>query len=192
MKRIALAVALLVSVAGPVWAGYAEGFAAIKRGDYGVALREIKPLAEQGHADAQVALGLMYFLRYGVPKDDAKAVKWYRRAAERGNARGQNFLGLSYHLGGGVPRDLAEAARWYRLAAEQGLSGAQSSLGRMYAKGLGLPQDYAQAHLWLDLAAMRGHDDARKRRERIAKEMTPAQIAEAQRLAGEWAPTPAQ
>ncbi len=118
MKLIALAVALLVSFTGPIWAGYAEGFAAIQRGDYGVALREMKPLAEQGHADAQVALGLMYFLHYGVAKDDAEAVKWYRRAAEQGNARGQNFLGLSYHLGGGVPQDLAEAGKWVPTPAE--------------------------------------------------------------------------
>ncbi|MDA0238165.1 MAG: hypothetical protein O3B03_06590, partial [Proteobacteria bacterium] len=43
------------------------------------------------------------------PQDDAKAVKWYRRAAEQGNAKAQYNLGLMYDNGQGVPQDYQEA-----------------------------------------------------------------------------------
>jgi len=58
----------------------------------------------------------------------------------------------------------------------------------MYRKGQGVPQDYVQAHMWVNLAATQGREDARKARDILAFQMTPAQIAEAQRLAREWKP----
>ena len=58
----------------------------------------------------------------------------------------------------------------------------------MYAKGQGVPQDYIQAHIWFNLSAAQGNAMARKNRELIAQIMTPAQIAEAERLAREWRP----
>ena len=125
MKRVALAVAILIGLAVPTWADFQDGVAAYERGDYTTAFREFKTLAEQGNAKAQLALGLMYELGRGVPRDDAEAVKWYRKAAEQGYARAQNNLGLMYGEGQGVPQDYAEAVKWYRKAAEQGRAKAQ-------------------------------------------------------------------
>ena len=51
-----------------------------------------------------------------------------------------------------------------------------------------MPQDYVQAHMWLNLAAAQSHADAVKNRDIVAALMTPAQIAEAQKLAREWKP----
>lgn len=48
------------------------------------ALRELRPLAEQGNAGAQNRLGIMYEKGQGVPQDHAAAVKWYRKAAAQG------------------------------------------------------------------------------------------------------------
>ncbi len=60
----------------------------------------------------------------------------------------------------------------------------------MYDDGQGVPQDYVQAHMWFNLSAAgppdEYRDDAARNRDRVAKFMTPAQIAEAQRLAREW------
>lgn len=81
-----------------------------------------------------------------------------------------------------------EALFWYRKAAEQGNAGAQANLGLMYERGQGVPQDYAQAHMWLNLAASRAHTAAATKRDEVAAQMTPAQIAEAQKLAREWKP----
>ena len=56
-------------------------------------VRENIRKAEQGDAEAQSVLGLMYSLGLGVPQDSQEAVKWYRRAAEQGNAGVQSNLG---------------------------------------------------------------------------------------------------
>ena len=71
--------------------------------------------AEQGDADAQYHLGVIYVGDQGVPQDDAEAVRWERLAAEQGDARAQSHLGNMYHYGEGVPQDDAEAVRWVEL-----------------------------------------------------------------------------
>jgi len=78
--------------------------------------------------------------------------------------------------------------RWYRKAADQGNALAQTNLGGMYLNGWGVPQDNVQAHMWYSLAAAQGENHARKNHDLLAEKMTPAQIAEAQRLAREWKP----
>ncbi|MBU6433918.1 MAG: sel1 repeat family protein, partial [Nitrospirae bacterium] len=100
----------------------------------------------------------------------------------------QHNLGLMHAKGEGVPRDFKEAVRWYRLAAEQGEARDQGNLGLMYAKGKGVLQDYVLAHMWFNLAAEQGEKVASDLRDSLAKKMTPAQIAEAQKLASEWKP----
>ena len=71
--------------------------------------QEWKPLADQGDADAQYNLGLMYDYGYGVAEDDAEAARWYRLAADQGHAIAQYNLGLMYASGRGVVEDDAEA-----------------------------------------------------------------------------------
>ncbi len=158
MKRVAAFAVLLVVLAAPAWAGFDEGVAAHKRGDYATALRELRPLAEQGDAAAQYNLGVMYYGGYGVPQDYAEAVKWYRKAAEQGNAPAQYNLGVMYHTGQGVPQDYVQAHMWYNLVVAS------------------LP------------ASGGAREMAAKNRDIVAKRMTPAQIAEAQRLARGWRP----
>uniref|UniRef100_UPI003567E3EB tetratricopeptide repeat protein n=1 Tax=Sneathiella sp. TaxID=1964365 RepID=UPI003567E3EB len=81
------------------------GAEAAKKGDFATALREWKPLAEQGDADAQYNLGVMYYNGTGVPQDYKQAVKWYTAAAEQGFANAQHNLALMYNYGTGVPQD---------------------------------------------------------------------------------------
>ena len=162
--------------------------AAYDRGDYATALRLLRPLAEQGNARAQSTLGFMYANGRGVAKDDAAAVSWYRKAAEQGYVRAQLDLGGIYE----TQNDDVAAASWYRKAADQGLAFAQHDIGVMYAAGRGVAQDYVQAHMWFNLSAAQGNAGAVKNRNLIAAHMTPAQLAEAQRLASEWKPKPAR
>ena len=124
--------------------------------------------------------------------DYATALKEFRPLAERGDARAQFRLGVMYTMGQGVPQDDKEAARWYRLAATQGYAAAQYNLGVMYFTGIGVPRDVVRAHLWYSLAAAPGHENARRARDIVAKKMTPAQLADAQRLALEWKPKSSQ
>ena len=167
--------------------------AAYQRGDYATAIRELRPLAEQGDAEAQYNLGVIYDRGQGVTQDYAEAVKWYRKAAEQGDARAQGNLGVMYSTGRGVPQDYAEAAKWFRKAAEQGWADAQHNLGLMHGNGQGVPEDYVQAHMWYNLAAFRyppgeDRDEVVEVRDIAAERMTPAQISEAQKLAREWRP----
>jgi len=89
----------------------------------------------------------------------------------------------AYELG-----DYATALRIMQELADQGDAEAQYNLGLMYENGQGVTQDYVQAQMWFTLAAARGQKFARKSRDRLAKQMTPAQIDEAQKLAREWKP----
>ena len=70
--------------------------------------------------------------------------------------------------------------------AEQGIAESQNALGTMYANGTGVTQDNVYAHMWFNIAAISGESkNASKNRDTVAKRMTPAQIAEAQKLARE-------
>ncbi len=133
---------------------------------------------------------IMYRDGRGVPQDDAQAVAWYRKAAEQGYASAQFTLGLRYAEGEGVLQDFRLAVAWFRKAADQGYALAQYNLGYMYGNGEGVPQDYVEAHKWRNIAASRVTGDQQKEyaatRDSLAKQMTPAQLAEAQQLAREW------
>ena len=152
MKHYTLILATLLSLLIPVqsWgADFQKGLDAAQRGDYATALKEWIPLAEQGDADAQFALGIMY------------------------------------ESGDGVLQDYKTAPKWYTLSAEQGDAYAQYNLGVMYENGKGVLQDYVKAHMWYNIGASNGYDSGGKNRDIIAKQMTPSQIEEAQKLARE-------
>ncbi len=55
-----------------------------------------------------------------------------------------------------------------------------------YAIGQGVPLDYVLAYMWITLAAAQGAEEAQINKDLAASKMTPAQIAEAQRMAREW------
>ena len=120
--------------------------------------------------------------------DYAAALGEFRALAEQGHATAQTNLGIMYHDGLGVAQDYAEALSWYNKAAALGNVFAYYNLGLMYSKGDGVAQDVVLAHMWWTLAAGQGDEAATKDRDIVAGKMTPAQIAEAQKLAREWQP----
>ena len=79
------------------------------------------------------------------------------------------------------------AVKWYTLAAEQGKALAQVNLGVKYAAGQGVVKDYVYAHMWGNIAAMNGNELGGKLRDDFEKQMTPADISAAQKLARECA-----
>ena len=58
MRKIIAGTVLLIALAAPTRAGWDEGLAAYNRGDYATALREWRPIAEQGDFRAQAILGV--------------------------------------------------------------------------------------------------------------------------------------
>lgn len=179
-------------VSGSAWAGFQEGLKAYERFDYATALKEWRPLAEQGNANAQFFLGELYRQGEGVGRDVATAVEWYRKAAEQGHVEAQLRLAEMYNTGRGVPRDFAEAVKWLREAAMRGDAEAMYRLGLKYEAGEGIKSDLVQAHKWLALAAPRGGNVvgflAQAHLRDVEEQMTPAQISKAEQLAGAWTP----
>ena len=172
-------------LADPFW----DAVGADQRGDHAFSLPIYKQLATQGDVRAEYRLGQLYESGGGVPLDYVTAISWYKKAAEKGHQGAQYNLGFLYYQGKGTRLEYVQAAMWWRRAAEQGNPNAQSMLGMMCAEGKGVPQDFVQAHKWYNLAAAHSVSLAAFKRDEIAKSMTPAQIAEAQRLATEWKPS---
>lgn len=127
--------------------------AANKRHAYETELKLVRPLAEQGNADAQNRLGAIYAEGRGVSKDDAEASHWYSKAAEQGYGEAQLNLGVLYANGHGVPQDNVRAAMWFRLAEEGGVD--EAVLARTYLAASMTPEQIAtaraQAATWLDV-----------------------------------------
>ena len=157
LRSLRVVFALLCSIiclAAPTWADFEAGVNAFQRADYATALREWRTLAEQGHANAQYYLGVLYDFQKGVPQEFAMAREWYEKAAAQGHAGAQNNLGGPYEFGHGVKRN--------------------DVLAYMYSIAAAHPADDE----WRDLAA--------ENRDEIADHMTPAQVADAKKRAGEW------
>ncbi|MDA7680223.1 sel1 repeat family protein [bacterium] len=106
--------------------------------------------------------------------------------AEQGEADAQFLLGVMYFDGTGVPQDDKEAVKWYRKSAEHGYAEAQHDLGMAYYKGQGVLKDTVTAYAWFNVAVANGDEDGSKVRDLVAKDMTPEQIAEAQKLSKVW------
>ena len=148
--------------------------------------KELKNLAEQGNAEAQLKVGFMYYSGRGIVQDYEKSIYWFKKSALQGNPLAQSNVGYMYKEGEGVPQDYTEAAKWYRHAADRGNALAQLALGSFYEKGLGLPQDEVQSLMWFILAAVQGNANAKAARDRVAVWMSPQQIEKAQCLAREF------
>jgi len=102
------------------------------------AFRWLKEAAEQGDADAQYTLGLMYYNGgQRVTQSYEKAFHWFEKAAYQGEVDAQYSLGVMYRDGHGVDQDYAAAISWFTEAAEQDNADAHFNLGVMYLNGQG-------------------------------------------------------
>ena len=152
-------------------------------------LAEIRAGADKGDAKAQYELGRAFFSgTLGVAKDEAEAVKWFRKAAEQNVADAQFSLGVCYANGQGVTEDDAESVKWFRKAAEQNFADAQYNLGVCYDGGEGVAKDEVEAYKWWLLAAGQGNDDAKYNMTIVENKMSREQIAEGRRLARDFKP----
>jgi uncharacterized protein len=208
VKRLLVLVGIAIAASGPLCAAPNDGAADPPADDFmtmlrsyadpigtgvSVALQSVLPSAEGGLGTIEALMGDVYYYGHGVARDYTEAARWYRRAAENSNVMAQSTLGDIYYYGRGVPQDFVEAGQWWQLAAEQGMAVAQLNLGVMYANGDGVPQDYVKSYIYTNLAAAhlppgQDRDIAVKNRDIVSKLMSPAQIAEAQRLTRSWSP----
>jgi hypothetical protein len=178
---MAILVVVGTAMAGP----FEDAARAYDSGDYATAIRLYRPLADQGHADAQGALAVMYFRGDGVPENYAEAVKWYRKAADQGNVGAQADLGIMYEEGLGVRQSYVQAHMWYNLAAAAWPK--KTRRAEAIEKAM---QEVGPSSLALRLLGFESRNLAAENRDKLARKMTPEQIAEAQKLASEWKPKP--
>jgi uncharacterized protein len=128
MKRLAgiiLTVFIVIIVAGftgCIGLQYHKGVKNYKPDDAQAAVRELKPLAENGNADAQFKLGSLYYQGWGLPQDYAEAIRWFRKSAEQFHPHAQVTLGTIYAEGvqGVIGKDYPQALMWFIFAAAQG------------------------------------------------------------------------
>lgn len=116
--------------------------------------------ADQGHTDAQYALGVCYDNGLGVnvnargigKVDKEKASKWYKMAADKGHQKAQFHLGY-YYLED--ERNIPEGLRLMHLAAAQGYVRALYGLGELYSRGYKdiLPKDISKTVKYFFLIA---------------------------------------
>jgi len=125
--------------------------------------------AEQGNADGQSNLGIMYKTGKGVPQDYKKSVKWLHKAAEQGLASGQANLGYMYLNGEGALQDYKKAIYWFRKAKQQGSAQGQTNLGYMYENGKGVPKDKKRALYYYKKAAIQGNSYAKSALKRLLR-----------------------
>lgn len=148
--------------------------------------------AGHGNADAQCNLGYVYLNGRGLAQDSNEAMVCFKKAAERGHMASQNALAMMYCGIGNVPKDYNEAIKWFKRAANQGCITAQLNLGVIYYEGakydegVNVAKDYVEAYKWLLIAGMKDRGYYAETKQELAYNMTPEQIAEAEKRAKEF------
>ena len=97
-----------------------KGITAFAEHRYQQAHENWLPLADNGHAEAQLFMAVLYRYGLGVEKDLVRAAGWYEKAALQGDVDAQNEIGFFHELGLGVKQDIQVAGEWYEMVQEQG------------------------------------------------------------------------
>ena len=157
--------------------------------------RWLRQAAEMGNVEAQAFLGNLYLDPGAVdpayssfPVDRVEGLRWLARAARAGYGPAANNLAWACEAGIGVPVDYRCAWCWYARALELGYTFAAIGLGDLRAAGHGVERDPVRAWAWYELARLGGDGDTvAEIQAKVERELTPEQLAEARRLAGQLA-----
>lgn len=108
------------TLSGAATASTADGLDAFEHGRFADALKDLKPAAAHGDADAEYTLGKMYAAGTGVKKDPDKATEYFRKAAVQGHAKAQQSYGSALMLGDGVKQNMVDALKWFIISSRMG------------------------------------------------------------------------
>ena len=122
--------------------------------EYAEAIEGFEYFANQGDADAQYFLGMIYLDQ---EDDSINSAKYLRMSSEQGHTISQFVLGYMYHEGMGVPQNYNEAIKLY---SSSGISHANYNLGAIYSRGEGVERDNKTAEEYFLSASDEGHGDA--------------------------------
>jgi hypothetical protein len=148
------------AAAAPVTPSIAAGVAAASNRNFALALANFTPLAEEGDADAERAMGQLLMQNCTGLQDKPVAMEWLNKAAGAGNIAAKNLLGLIYMSGNGVPLDDNKAFALFSQTAATGNAIGELQLGYLYTAGRGVPQDKYQGLQWTVKAGEQGNATA--------------------------------
>ena len=114
--------------------------------------------ADKGNADGEYYMAVAYLNGFGVPKDEAQAAVWFKRAADREHAVAQYWFGeLTAKGRGGLTADWNAALPYFKKAATGAVTDAFLEIGIMYHYGFGsLPVDYEESAICYRVASKLG------------------------------------
>jgi cell division septation protein DedD len=166
------------------------GVEAWQAGNYDVAIRLWRPLADRGDADAQFNIAQAYFLGRGVPQNMNLAEQWYERAARQGHEEAEANYGLLLFQNG----RRREAIQWIERAAGRGDPRAQYVLGTTLFNGDLIARDLPRAYALMTRAAQQNLPPAVTQLAEMERHLTPQDRARGVELAREMrtAPAPVQ
>ena len=146
----ACALALFAPVAAR--ADVKTGVDAWQAGNYAAAIKEWRPLADNGDADAQFNMGQAYKMGRGVPANIKIAGGWFQKAAAQGHEHAQTNYGIILYDTG----NRAAALPWLKKAADRGDPRAQYALAVELTNGQIIGQDFARAYALMTRSAAQG------------------------------------
>lgn len=123
------------------------GYILHQAGENQIAFEYFRKSAEQGNAEGQYGLSVMYSSgEGGVAKDIPTALKWLKQAAQQGNSKAINAMAQYYLLDEVADSQSAEALGWLQRAADNNYIPAINALAAAYRDGrYGLAIDPVQA-----------------------------------------------
>ena len=128
--------------------------------NYTQAIEWFTKSANQGLAEAEYNLGVMYYNGQGVKRDYPKAFELFTKSANQGYAKAEYNLGVMYYNGHGIKQDYQKAFEWFTKSANQGYAEAEYNLGVMYYNGQGVSKNLNTAKQWFAKACENGYTKA--------------------------------
>lgn len=162
------------------------------------AIYYMRPLAESGDERAMIILANMYSIGLGVAQDYKQAFSLYHKASLRNNTDATVAVAAMYQKGLGIPRNMRLATEWYARAARLGHRvGALYYALNLYKGNKGktandeLKPDHPLAYKWALIVSLHAKDEqtqkvAKELADRLAKLLTPEQLAIGQQDAVAW------
>jgi localization factor PodJL len=150
---------------------------------YEEAARWYDRAAGKGLALAQFRYATLLEKGQGVKKDLGHARRLYLAAANQGNAKAMHNLAVLYAEGIEGRPDYATAAQWFRKAANRGIADSQYNLGVLCARGLGTEKSLTESYKWFALAGAQGDKESVRKRDEVASQLKPNELAAAQQAA---------
>jgi uncharacterized protein len=179
----ATAAAAIAAAGGTAFADVRAGIEQWRAGNYEAAIREWRPLAENGDADAQFNLGQAYRLGRGVPADPRASNMWFERAARQGHAQAEANLALALFQG----EERERAIPWLQRAAQRGDRRAQYYLGTAHFNGDLVARDWPRAYALMSRSAEQGLPQARTSLTEMERHLSAADRTQGRALAQQMA-----